>query len=159
MRVRTMLAAMLMAGGGIALAGTSVKVPFPEGYRGWFHVKSMVIFSDANPLHASFGGFHSVYVNDVGRKALASGGPYANGTVFVFDLLEAKAENGAYVEGARKFIGVMRKDARHFAATGAWGFETFEGDSQSRRLVKDGGRQCYGCHQPQRDLVFSKFRK
>jgi hypothetical protein len=153
----TMLAVALAVGSG--RADQNVKVPYPEEYRGWFHVKSMVIFSDAHPLFGSFGGMHHVYVNPIGRHALASSGPYADGTIFAFDLLEAKEEAGAYVEGARKFVGVMMKNAHHFAATGGWGFEMFEGDSRSQRLVKNAKKECYGCHQPQREGVFSKFRK
>ena len=158
---RTVCAALVsgVLAGGAVRSGQNVKVPYPEEYRGWFHVKSMVIVSDAHPLFGSFGGMHHVYVNPIGRKVLAAGGPYADGTIFAFDLLEAKDEAGAYVEGARKFVGVMMKHSTHFASTGGWGFETFEGDSRSQRLVKDPKRECYGCHQPQRDGVFSKFRK
>jgi hypothetical protein len=53
----------------------------------------------------------------------------------------------------------MMKSPDHFAATGGWGFEVFEGDSPFKRRVTDAGKQCWGCHQPARDAVFSKYRK
>jgi hypothetical protein len=39
----------------LAVAQTS-EVPYPEGYRDWRHVKSMVI-SEGHPLYDAFGGF------------------------------------------------------------------------------------------------------
>lgn len=35
-------------------------VPYPAGYRDWYHVKSMVI-QEGNSLFAAFGGIHHIY--------------------------------------------------------------------------------------------------
>lgn len=136
-------------------------VPYPAGYRAWTHLKSMAIVSDVHPLFSSFGGIHHVYANPPAASAARAGKPYPDGSVLVFDLLEAKESNGAYGEGARKFIGVMRKDRRAYAATGGWGFEGFQGDTRDQRMVTDAAQQCFNCHvsQESNDFVFSTFRK
>ncbi len=135
------------------------EVAFPSGFREWPHVKSMVIYSDKNPLFGQFGGFHHVYVNQAGLRAMTKGGTFPDGSQLVFDLHEAKDENGAWVEGERKLLAVMVKDRAKYKPTGGWGFEAFKGDSRTERLVKDASAECFGCHQPQRanDFVFSGF--
>jgi hypothetical protein len=91
---------------------------------------------------------------------MTKGGTFPDGTVVVFDLLEAKEDNGAYVEGSRKLLAVMRKDRGQFKRTGGWGYEAFKGDSRSERLVNDPVQQCFGCHQKQKDndFLFSGYR-
>jgi hypothetical protein len=142
-------------------AAEGPKVAYPEGYRGWLHVKSMVIHDKAHSLFEPFGGIHHVYVNPTGAKAARAGGPYPDGTVFVFDLLEASNEGGAMTEGPRKFIGVMAKNAKAYPTTGGWGFEAFKGDTRDQRVVTDAKTQCFACHQGQEKtgFVFSSFRK
>ncbi len=130
-------------------------VAYPAGYRKWPLVKSMVIYSDKHPLFGQFGGLHHVYANAEALKALTKGGTFPDGSVLVFDLLEAKDENGAYGEGARKLVAVMAKDRARFKATGGWGFEAFKGDSETERLVKDPAKDCFGCHQQQKDNDFA----
>lgn len=134
-------------------------VPYPDGYREWHHVKSMVI-EEGHPLFGSFGGIHHLYAND---KALAGyrTGRFPDGAVIVFDLLEAEHSGSAVTEGARKVAGVMHKDARKYATTGGWGFEAFGGGDRGNRAVgSDAATACFGCHAPQRerDYVFSSLR-
>lgn len=137
------------------------RVAYPEGYRSWTHVKSMAIVDDTHPLFGAFGGIHHVYVNAAGLAALRAGKPFPDGAVFVFDLLSADSAAGAYTEGARKFIGVMQRNRRAFAATGGWGFEGFAADTRDQRMVNDAAGQCFGCHQSQepQDFVFTTWRK
>lgn len=134
-------------------------VPYPENYRSWHHVKSMVI-EEGHPLHAAFGGIHHLYAN---QKALEGyrNGRFPDGAVIVFDLLEASRADGAVTEGARKVAGVMHKDAKRYAATGGWGFEGFAGGDPAKRVVADKAEgACFACHAPQkdRDYVFSSLR-
>jgi hypothetical protein len=91
---------------------------------------------------------------------MKSGKPYPDGSVLVFDLLEAKDENNAVVEGERKVVGVMEKDAKKFSGTGGWGFEGFKGDTKER-VVTDAKSACFSCHEGQKktDYVFSSYRK
>ena len=139
----------------------SKPVDYPTGYRQWAHVKSMVITSDKHPLFASFGGMHHIYANAEAMRAYVKGGKFPDGSVIVFDLLDAKDDNGAWVAGERKFIGVMVKNRARYKDTGGWGFEGFKGDSKTDRMVTDANGQCFGCHQQQKDndFVFSGYRQ
>jgi len=143
-----------------AIAADMASVPYPEGYRQWTHVKSMTI-NQGHALYDAFGGIHHLYAN---KKAVQGykAGKFADGSVIVFDLLEAKAIDNTVQEGARKVLGVMHKDARKFKDTGGWGFEGFKGDSTTERAVgKNAASACFQCHVPQKsqDFVFSTFRK
>lgn len=135
------------------------KVDYPEGYRGWLHVKSMVL-QEGHPLYDAFGGIHHIYANAPAAKALKEGGTFPDGAVLVFDLLEANAADNAISEGGRKVVGVMQKDQKKFAATGGWGYEGFKGDSRAR-VVTDAQASCHSCHMSQKenDYVFSTYRK
>lgn len=143
-----------------ALAADPAPVPYPEGYRDWTHVKSMVI-NPGHPLYDAFGGIHHLYAN---RKALQGyrSGKFPDGAVIVFDLLEAKDGGNAVQEGGRKVLGVMHKDAKKWKDTGGWGFEGFKGDSKTERAVgRNAAGACYACHtqQKDKDFVFSAYRK
>ena len=145
-----------------ALAGADAgkSVAYPDGYRDWRHVKSMVI-EEGHPLFDSFGGIHHLYANEAAEKGYA-GETFPDGAVIVFDLLEAVGADHAIAEGKRKLVGVMQKDSKRFAATGGWGFEGFAGDSRTERLVGDKASEaCFGCHQArkQQGYVFSEGRK
>ncbi|WP_022949407.1 cytochrome P460 family protein [Methylohalobius crimeensis] len=157
MKIRSLfLLGLVLLTGSVTAAGTSVE--YPEGFRTWYHVKSMVI-QPGHPLEDPFGGIHHIYANYKALQGLKSG-DYPDGAVLVFDLLDYQSSNNALVEGKRKLIGVMERDAERFAATGGWGFEGFGGGDPSKRLVTDGGQGCYGCHTSQKDsqFVFSKLR-
>lgn len=149
--------------GGMALAAFAAEpppVPYPEGYRQWQHVKSMVI-QPGHPLYESFGGIHHIYANKQAMEGYRRGGKFPDGAVIVFDLLEAKAADNAITEGERKVVGVMHKDSRRYRETGGWGFEGFKGNSRSERAVgKNAATACYQCHTQQRDkdYVFSAWR-
>ncbi|MDO9371524.1 MAG: cytochrome P460 family protein [Gammaproteobacteria bacterium] len=134
------------------------KVGYPDGYRDWHHVKSMVI-QPGHPLENPFGGMHHVYANKKAVQGLKSG-KYPDGAVLVFDLLKYNEGGSALQEGERKLVGVMQRDAKRFKDTGGWGFEGFAGDSHDKRLVSDGGKSCFACHAPEEksSYVFSKLR-
>lgn len=154
------LALASIAAASLAIAAEPPPVPYPEGYRQWTHVKSMVI-QPGHALHDAFGGIHHLYANPKAEQGYRSG-KFPDGAVIVFDLLEAKAADNAVQEGARKVVGVMHKDARKYAATGGWGYEGFKGDSKSERAVaRNAATACYQCHQAQKDkdFVFSAWRK
>jgi hypothetical protein len=144
----------------VALAADPAPVAFPEGYRNWAHVKSMVI-EQGHPLYEAFGGIHHLYANKQALQGYRSG-KFPDGSVIVFDLLEAKHGGNALQEGARKVLGVMQKDAQKWKETGGWGFEGFKGDSKTERAVgANAAAACFQCHTSQRDrdFVFSGYRK
>lgn len=152
------LAVTALVGIACLSAASGGQVAYPEGYRQWVHVKSMVI-QQGHPLYDAFGGIHHVYANDKALDALKKGEAYPDGSVFVFDLLEAVAADNAISEGGRKVVGVMQKDSKKFAATGGWGYEGFKGDSRER-VVKDMNAACHSCHMSQKDkdYIFSTYR-
>ncbi len=134
-------------------------VPYPEGYRNWTHIKSMVL-EKGHPLYEAFGGIHHIYANKKALEGYRAGNKFKDGSVIVFDLFEAISENNAIVEGKRKVVGVMIKDSKRFKTTGGWGFEGFAGDSRER-VVKNMEGECYSCHlqMKEKDFVFSEYRK
>lgn len=127
-------ALFLLACAGYTFAADTPEVPYPDGYRDWHHVKSMVI-EDGHPLYGAFGGIHHVYANPKAVQGYRTG-TFPDGAVIVFDLLEATRADGAVTEGARKVTGVMFKDAEKYAATGGWGFEGFGGGDRGQRLLR-----------------------
>ncbi len=142
----------------MTMQAPTIKYPdFPEGYRHWTHIKSMVILK-GHPLYNQFGGIHHVYANDLAFEGYKTG-KFPDGSVIAIDFFEEKFEDNTYVEGKRKFIGVMYKDSKQFAETGGWGFEAFKGDTRER-LVKDQKNECFACHAgaKETDFVFSKDR-
>ncbi len=161
--MRTHLSILLLClfAAGCSRAGAQADaepVPYPEEYRSWTHVKSMVLFDD-HPLADPFEGIHHVYANAAALEGLREGS-FADGAILVFDLLEATRGGGALIEGTRKRIDVMHRDASRYASTGDWGYETFVGDSRSERLVQDVVASCHACHtsRANQSFVFSQWR-
>jgi len=158
--MRKRLVALTLAAAAIpALAADPPAVPYPEGYRDWRHVKSMVI-EEGHPLYAAFGGIHHLYANERALEGYCSG-RFPDGAIIVFDLLAANSADAAIVEGPRKVVGVMHKDATRWPATGGWGFEGFAGDSKTERAVgANAATACFSCHAPHKDVdyVYSKAR-
>jgi hypothetical protein len=134
------------------------RIPFPDDYRQWTHVKSTLV----GPQSASFasnGGYHHFYANAKAMEGYRTG-TFADGSILVDDGLEAVDKAGVMVEGARRRLAVMVKDSRAFAGSSGWGFEWFPGDSRVGALSEDGRADCLACHKrATRDLVYSQFRK
>ena len=134
-------------------------VPYPDGYRNWSHVKSMIILP-GHPLAETDQGIHHIYANKKALQGLKSG-YYPDGALLVYDLLSYVEKDKTIQEGIRKLVGVMYKDSETFAETGGWGYEGFAGNSKTERLVNDGGNVCFSCHLSEKanDYVFSRRRK
>lgn len=149
---------LVAAGQSVSAASPEPEVAYPEGYRHWYHVKSMVI-APGHALAEPFQGIHHVYANETALRGLRTG-EYAAGAVLVFDLLDYVERDHALYEGERRLIGVMERDPARFAKTGGWGFEGFAGEGMATRLTQDGGQSCFACHQPREaeGYVFSELR-
>jgi Cytochrome P460 len=135
-------------------------VTYPAGYRSWTHVKTALI-GPQSPFFSRYGGIHHIYANEKAVRGYRTG-HFPDGAVIVFDLLETQESAGITAEGSRKFIDVMAKDSARFADTGGWGYEEFEGDSETERsLTAQAKAACSMCHMNQKDhdYVFSVFRK
>ncbi len=157
--MRISLAILLLSATATAAAAVTPNVAYPEGYRQWQHVKSMII-APGHPLSGLVEGLHHIYANP---KAMAGyrTGKFADGSVIVFDLLTPVQGDKAVTEGARKAVIVMHRSTKAYADTGGWGFEVFAGDSKTERKVGARAKEtCFECHAAQqaRDYVFSEWR-
>ena len=135
-------------------------IDYPSDYRTWTHVKSMVI-QEGHSLHSSFGGIHHIYANDKAMHGYVAG-TFPDGSIIIFDLLEADASDNAITEGSRKVVGVMHKDSSKFQHTASWGFEGFGAGNPDDRIVGENYEQaCFSCHTSQidNDYVFSNYRE
>jgi hypothetical protein len=155
MRAVATIATLIVTGA--AMSADTPQVAYPEGYRAWQHVKSMII-EPGHPLYETFGGLHHIYANEAAMRGYRKG-RFADGSIIVFDLHEATRSEGTITAGPRKVLGVMEKNTRRYAATGGWGFEAFKGASRAERAVgANAAKACFGCHlaQKPRDYVFSQ---
>jgi len=135
-------------------------VDYPEDYRTWTHIKSMVI-QEGHALFSSFGGIHHIYANDTAMIGYETGN-FPEGSIIVFDLLEAIVADSTITENKRKVLGVMQKDSQKFVHTAGWGFEGFgNGDKNNRVVGNNYEEACFACHTSQKesDYVFSKWRE
>jgi hypothetical protein len=140
-------------------AAADPTVTMPKDWRGWQHVKSMII-EPGHPLAGLVEGTHHIYANP---KAMAGyrKRPFPDGAVIVFDLLTTQQGERAITEGPRKAVIVMQKDSKRFAATNGWGYEVFAGgDAGKPQVGAKAAQMCHACHisQRERDYVFSDFR-
>jgi hypothetical protein len=123
----------------------------------------MMIVTKDSPIFGQIGGMHIIYVNAKGWPTLKAGGPfpYPDGTVFAGDVHEFSVKDGSYLEGNKQAVTVMVKDAKKYAAIGAWGFQVWAGGDPSKPLVPDSthGAACFACHSPQKaqDYTFSTY--
>jgi hypothetical protein len=144
---------------GVAQTKSNDQIAYPTGYRQWAHVKSVLIGPESP--NKRYIGFHHIYANEKAMEGYRSG-RFEDGSVIVFDVLETKVNAGTTSEGARRFIDMMVKDSQRFADTGGWGFEEFNGDSQTERILTPQAKvACYTCHTQRKEqgFVFSTFRK
>jgi Cytochrome P460 len=144
-----------------ALSAQTDQTPsFPKEFRRWAHVKSVWV----GPQSAAFateGGIHHIYANDKALKGYDSG-KFPDGSVIVYDLLEAKEVAGNTIEGQTRRVDVMIKLSDRYASTGGWEFMSFSGKDQTDgKLTADRQAACAACHAHRKDhdSVFSEFRK
>ncbi len=160
-KIKTVLPIMfvLLLAGIFVFGFSKNEVKYPDGYRNWTHVKTLIL-EKGHPLFDAFGGIHHIYANKTALEGYSNGKKFKDGSVIVFDLLEKVSADNAVSEGSRKIVGFMLKDSKKFKSTGGWGFEGFKGDTKDR-AVNDMNGQCFSCHLSQKDndYVFSSYRK
>lgn len=143
---------------GHAMAGPVEEPAYPEGYRRWTHVSTAL--SDAR--FKRYEGLHNIYANPKAIEGYRSSRVFPDGSVIVFDLFEVETKDGATSATRRKFIDVMVKDSRRYAATGGWGYTEFLGESRTERTFgqEKAAATCHACHAAtaRRDSVITSFR-
>jgi len=145
----------------IATAAERPAVPFPDGFRSWIVVKSLVV----GPAHESFpnrGGLHHYYANDKAAAGYRTG-TFPDGAIVVDEAVFTKEGEGRaaglLLEGERRFLDVMVKDAERYKSTGGWGYEHFDQDDKTARLTDAEQVKCATCHaKAPADHVFSRIR-
>jgi hypothetical protein len=157
------LAVALISLGSSSATPPADDIPFPNGFRDWFVVNSMIVTKDS-PMFGQIGGLHIIYVNAKGFATLKNGGPlpYPDGTVFADDVHDFSVKDGSYVEGDKKAVTMIVKDSKKYATNGGWGFQAWAGGDPSKPLVPDQAhatQACFACHIPQKgnDYTFSTY--
>jgi hypothetical protein len=143
-----------------AIAADASAVAYPDAYRTWDHVKSMVI-NKGHPLYDAVGGIHSVYGNPTAIEGYKANKRFADGAVIVFDLFEAVDKDNAVSEGSRKAVLVMAKDSKKYQDTNGWGYQVFDSKTKKGTIDAKGAVECHGCHTQvkDQDYVFSAWRQ
>lgn len=144
------------------------EVPYPDGYRTWRHICSAILppkpadaageSSQKKPA-APHGLIHHVYANEQALEGYRTG-QFPEGAVLIADWFVLEPRGPELIQGPRKSINVMVRDARH-TATGGWGFEDFDRDSHTKRNVGSNGAQmCFECHGHAKEhaYVFSQLK-
>jgi hypothetical protein len=118
-----------------------------------------MVLQKGHPLFANFGGIHHIYANEKALEGYKNGS-FPDGSVIVFDLLEAIEKDNAITEGNRKVTGVMYKNSSVFNETGGWVFGAYKNLS-GEKLDLDWKAQCFSCHaaRKEHDYVFSSYRE
>ncbi len=157
------LAGILISFGAVSTVNGDEGVQFPTEFRNWFGVNTLIVTKDS-PLFAQIPGMHMIYVNAKGLATLKNGGPYPypDGTVFADDVHDFLLKDGTYVEGIKKGVGVMVKDAKKYPTTGGWGFQVFSAGDPAKPLLSDTEhviQACFTCHTPQKaqDFTYSTY--
>ncbi|MBL8429439.1 MAG: cytochrome P460 family protein [Dechloromonas sp.] len=152
---KLMVAVLALTASVTAVAGD---VAYPNGFREWNHVKSMVL-KPGHPLYDAVGGMHHIYANPKAIRGYKSG-RFADGSVIVFDLFEAVDKDNAVSEGNHKAVVVMARNGKAHKANDGWGYEVFDPQSKKGSLDAKAQADCHSCHKSQqdKDFVFSAMR-
>ena len=176
MKIRALFFAITVALSTILFAQTAAptspapEVLYPDGYRRWMHVTSVVSPAKKNAMGAPadeakapapHGLVHHLYANELALEGYRTG-HFPEGAVLIADWFALEEARSGLVQGARQSLDVMIRDNR-YEATGGWGFEKFDQDSHTKRKVSTNAvTSCFKCHQHagvEREFVFSTLKE
>jgi len=140
-----------------SLAAENLQVEFPQGYKDWKHVKTMIIKPE-HPMGNIFHGIHHIYANDKAVDGYKTG-TFQDGSVIALDFLNYADANGSISETSRIYVATMVKNEKKYKKTHGWGYEAFKGNSKEK-MVTNVYNMCVSCHESQakRNYIFSKLR-
>ena len=171
MRLGILTAQTLLVAGLVSFAplsaGDDAAVPYPKGYRDWTFLHGTMlaadhgVFAERKCEKPCTSGVMYFYANDKAMEGFRSG-KFKDGAVIADEVLEMHGlDNGGAAEGPRRGVGVMVRDAKLYAATGGWGYGSFDGDSQTEQLTPERRQACFQCHLSKKDseYVFTTYKK
>ena len=134
----------------------------PAGYRDWKLVSVAHEAGDLNDMRAILG-------NDIAVKAYREGTlPFPEGAIvgrIAWSHVPSEENNKAFgraqsfVAGAPTefYLQFMVKDSKKYAATGGWGYSSF--DQDGKPSPESAMKACFPCHQAikDRDFVFTRY--
>lgn len=134
----------------------------PAGYRDWKVVSVAHEAGDLNDIRAVLG-------NDIAIKAYRDGKlPFPEGAIvgrIAWSYVASEENNKAlgreqsFVAGSptETYLQFMVKDSKKYAATGGWGYSSFNQDGKPSDEATMKG--CFPCHQKitGRDFIFTKY--
>ncbi len=136
----------------------NVNVDFPQGYKDWKHIKTMLIKPE-HPMGDVFHGIHHIYANEKAYNGYKTG-KFEDASVIALDFLNYADINASISETSRIYVATMVKNEKKYKTTHGWGYEAFKGNSEER-LVKNVYNMCVKCHelQEKNNYIFSTIRK
>ena len=134
----------------------------PDGYRDW---KLISVAHEAGKLN----DIRAILGNDVAINAYRAGKlPFPEGAIvgrIAWNYVPSEENNKAFgraqsfVAGAPTdfYLQFMVKDARKYAATGGWGYSSF--DKDGKPSPESGMKACFPCHEAvkDRDFIFTRY--
>ncbi|HEX6850050.1 MAG TPA: cytochrome P460 family protein [Candidatus Polarisedimenticolaceae bacterium] len=173
-RVPALLAASATLVGGVAFLASPLRdaraeeaaplfvTEIPTGYRDWKLVSVAHEEGDLKDIRAVLG-------NEVAIRAYRGGSsPFPEGTVIgriAWSHVPSAENNKAFgreqsfVAGAPTpfYLQFMVKDSKKYAATGGWGYASFDPDGKPS--PESAMKTCFPCHQAvsDRDFVFTRY--
>jgi hypothetical protein len=134
----------------------------PKGYRDWRVVSVAHEAGDLNDIRAVLG-------NDIAIKAYREGKlPFPEGAIvgrIAWAYIPSEENNKtfgreqSFVAGppTDAYLQFMVKDSKKYAATGGWGYSSF--DKNLKPFDDERMKGCFPCHQAikERDFIFSRY--
>jgi hypothetical protein len=134
----------------------------PPGYRDWKVVTVSHEAGDLNDIRAVVG-------NDIAIEAYRAGKlPFPEGAIvgrIAWSYVSSEENNKSFgrdqsfVAGSptQAYLQFMVKDSKKYAATGGWGYSSF--DKDGKPTDEAAMKTCFACHQAvtDRDFIFSRY--
>src|SRR5262245_478535 len=134
----------------------------PAGYRDWKVVSVAHEAGELNDIRAVLG-------NDIAIKAYRDGKlPFPEGAIvgrIAWSFVSSEENNKtfgrdqSFVAGSptNTYLQFMVKDSKKYAATGGWGYSSF--DSDGRPTDEAAMKSCFPCHDliKSRDFIFTRY--
>jgi hypothetical protein len=133
----------------------------PAGYRDWKVVSVAHEAGELNDIRAVLG-------NDIAIKAYREGKPFPEGAIvgrIAWSYVASEENNKSFgreqsfVAGSPtdSYLQFMVKDSKKYAATGGWGYSSFDKDGKPTNEA--AMKTCFPCHQKvtDRDFIFTRY--